>query len=240
MTSIRPRLKALHLVITSLSQNKVKPDKFELWLDEKLNRRITPQLKKLQTLGLTIHFTQDVGPHTKLIPALTKHPDATILTFDDDILYPAGILDALYETHQQYPNTVICNKGREIQFKDGQLLSYNQWKKQGTLLNSPSFRLIPLGYGGVLYPPNALPKQTLDKSLFQSLCKTGDDIWFKAMAMTHSTKAIQTGAFPQKETYLLGTQNFSLKKRHTVPGNNDEHIEKTFAFFNLTEKSFTQ
>ena len=94
----------------------------EKWNDE----NIPALLKKLQKVGVEINYTEDIGPHTKFIPALKKYPNDIIITADDDVYYDKGMIDELYRGYNQSDKmSVVCREGKCILKKDGKILKKN-------------------------------------------------------------------------------------------------------------------
>ncbi len=60
-------------------------------------------------------YPHNLRQYLKIIPALERNPDKTIITFDDDILYPAGWLKGLLRARLNYPNFQIAYRGQFIQ-----------------------------------------------------------------------------------------------------------------------------
>jgi hypothetical protein len=55
----------------------------------------------------------DYGPITKIIGGIISEPrgDTVIITFDDDMIYPAEMVEALVRKHRQYPNSALGSSG---------------------------------------------------------------------------------------------------------------------------------
>ncbi|MDU9375481.1 hypothetical protein McpSp1_00550 [Methanocorpusculaceae archaeon Sp1] len=67
-----------------------KPDKIILYLDETqfANRQLSFFLRQYQKYGVEVIYCEDIGPHTKYYYAMQSHPDSSIITVDDDVIYP--------------------------------------------------------------------------------------------------------------------------------------------------------
>lgn len=202
LTSFPARLGKLHNCIRSLLSQKVQPARIVLYLtrEECAHIRLPRKLEALQDIGLEIRVADiNVRSLNKIFHALHDFPEHTIVTCDDDKIYPAGWLEGLLRTQSKYSHQIICNRSRLIEFDDnGGLKPYMSWppgKAQG-----PSKSLLPLGVGGVLYPADSLDKRVLDTGLYTRLCPTSDDLWLKVMAMLAGTKTVQVpdtnGVYP--------------------------------------------
>ncbi len=202
LTSFPARLGKLHNCIRSLLSQKVQPAKIVLYLtrEECAHIQLPRKLEALQDIGLEIRVADiNVRSLNKIFHALHDFPTHTIVTCDDDKIYPAGWLEGLLGTQSKYPHQIICNRSRVIEFDgNGDLKPYMLWppgKAQG-----PSKSLLPLGVGGVLYPADSLDKRVLDTGLYTKLCPTSDDLWLKVMAMLAGTQTVQVpdtnGVYP--------------------------------------------
>lgn len=134
-------------------------------------------IKKLMIAGLEVNFCEDVGPHTKYLPALEKYPEDIIVTIDDDVYYDKDMLKAMLQAAEATDfKQVICNDcvcvERDV---DGNILPYSKWKPYSGPTNK---ELIPLGFRGVLYPPHIFSSEIFNKEVYRSICKSADDIWF--------------------------------------------------------------
>jgi hypothetical protein len=235
VTSIKPRLKTLHLAIYQVLRDGPKPSAIEIWLDHSLQNHLTSELNWLESAGCTINFIDDLGPHTKLIYCLKKHPQSRIITIDDDNLLPTLSLYALLEAARSHPDAVICNRARKIKFNEqGDPANYREWRVMSQSSQMPEMGIMPLGYGSVLYPPNSLHHSFGDADKFKALCPTGDDLWFMAMRIMKRTMAYNTGFFRETEVNIPGTGKHCIKNRHNkVKGNNNESIYRLFKELDL-------
>jgi hypothetical protein len=83
------------------------------WLPLRCKRtgEYMPDLPDFMMRGLTVHFVNDVGPGTKLIPALLAGYE-TVITADDDRIYGEGWAKGLVSAANKYPKSVIAYRGR--------------------------------------------------------------------------------------------------------------------------------
>lgn len=231
LTSIPFRLNRIHLVIRSLLYQTQKPKKIILWLDNSLQNKIPSNLKKLYGDIFTIEFTSLNSSHVKLVPTLEKYPNEIIVTCDDDLMYDKNWLKGLYEEHLKYPKDIIAYTLRQIQFDENKkLLPYNQWKLND--LSKPS-TFLALGYNGILYPANSLPKETLNSELYMKLAPKADDLWFKAMALINNTGIRKVNKLPEYIIPIMATQKVSLKKVNIGKYKNNQQWEALEQHFNL-------
>ena len=188
-------------------------------------------------LGLEIKWCENIKSYKKLIPSLKEYPNDIIVTADDDIFYPKDWLKKLYDNYLKYPDCIIGQRARKMCFDDnGEIDSYNNWKLIENEEN-PSFLNFLTGSGGSLYPPNSLDKHIFDNELFESLCPTGDDIWFWAMGVINRTKfktvddnlALLTYVSPAREVGLFDTEDTLW--HINSQGKNYDYIKKVIEKF---------
>lgn len=249
LTTLPHRLNLVHYAIESILSQTIRPGRICLWLTEKtdLRKAMTPELEALKSRGLEIRQVEDVGPHTKLIYALKEFPDKSIVTVDDDIVYPINMLQCLWDQHVRFPRAVVSNWARELAFdaagvvkgvRSGKLLTppllESELEQAKAYQGAPNILAFPYGTSGVLYPPGSLHECVFDASLFKKLCPKEDDIWFKAMGLLNRTPVVVTnlGINPVHHC-IVGSQSDAL--RHVNHGNqkNVEQMKNAFEHFNL-------
>lgn len=191
LTTHGKRLHDVCIAIESIMQGSVLPNRIVLWLSDAIQQEPLPvALQNQCRRGLEIRYTQDIGPYTKLIPTLTAYPDATIVTIDDDIIYPYDMLEMLLNAHRMYPNQICANRIIEARYlSNGKLASFIDWHpmtNRKCIARTNFFE----GLGGVLYPVGCFPKEVFNREVFLAICPTADDIWFNAMAMLQGTLTV--------------------------------------------------
>ncbi|MFT2098089.1 hypothetical protein ACMUMQ_06975 [Marinomonas sp. 2405UD66-6] len=213
LTSIPSRLHIIDITIRSILSQPQKPQKIVLWLHEELQNQLPKKLTDLVGEIFEIRFQKELTcSHRKLIYSLKEFLDTALITCDDDLIYRPEWLASLYNDHQTYPNSVIANECRMITYDEsGELLPYKQW----TYLKTPGVvdkKLLPIGYGGVLYPKNALHEDATNPDLFLKLAPKADDLWFKMMSLLKGTEVRRSSHPCQKPIPIAGSQAISLKK----------------------------
>ncbi|WP_102798330.1 hypothetical protein [Bowmanella denitrificans] len=194
LTTYGKRIDAVHLTVNSLKAQHYPVDKILLWLDQEefSAQSVPPVLLDMQDEVFEIAFCPNYRSYKKLIPTLTRYPDATVITVDDDMLYGPRLVESLYLASKVSPGAIIGARGRLILKDDsGELAPYAHWQfVDGKHPLQACYCLIPIGYGGVLYPPGALQDSVLDIAAFSKLAPFADDIWFKCMAMLAATPTV--------------------------------------------------
>lgn len=208
----------------------MKADRIILWLAEnEFNDGNLPLiLNSMKDRGLEICYCEDLRSYKKLIPTLSEYPEDIIITVDDDVIYPHDLVECLYKDHLKNNEEIIFNLGRKIIFSDqNSLAPYDDWDENGEYTKS-SYRYVGIGVGGILYPPNSLDEEVLNRKQFLNLAPYADDLWFKSMALKKGTMHKQTSfgkpvtcsqaflkrfiTIEDEQTSKLGTVNVVRKK----------------------------
>ena len=234
LTSIPARLFDIHTTIESLLRQSLKPDEIVLWLDattiteSDLPSRLRSQMKR----GLTVRYCADIGPHTKLVPALRAFPESLIITVDDDVLYPSTLAERLVYNHRKFPHEILCFRARRIHLPALQPTNYSEhWPYQ--LTEASGLDIVPLGVGGVLYPPRCLDPEVFNLDAQRALAPKADDIWFKAMSIKAGVKCRRIDAPKEPHPLRPNSQDVGLEAFNVEEGGNDAQIQATFDHFQL-------
>ncbi|WP_270792887.1 glycosyltransferase family 2 protein [Aeromonas sp. QDB21] len=214
LTTYSKRIQTVHITIESLLRQSLLADKIILWLDETevCYRELPQELTALESEIFEIHFCPNYKSYKKLIPTLKLYPDATVITFDDDIDYPADQVEKLVVGHFENPHDIITHVARNILLKDGKLLPYTEWKHAfKEQVGKPYRHLLPVGVGGVLYPQGSLNPEVMNIDAFMNLAPHGDDLWFKCMTLLNERQVIALGhGFNLSPNMIDGTQDVGL------------------------------
>lgn len=211
LTSIESRLSTLDIVVKSLFNQTVLPEKILLWLNSELQDRVPPRLKALQNALFEIRYCDLKSSHKKLTYTLKEYSDKPIIVCDDDFVYSPRWVSCLFQDYQQYPRDIIANEVRKIRYDDnGEVLPYSNWSYVRDFgVSGASY--MGVGYGGVLYPPRCFHSDVLDEALFLSLTPKADDLWFKMMGYLNKTMTRRAREVAEKPIPIIGTQRVSLK-----------------------------
>lgn len=229
LTSIKSRINRLHVVIESLLLQTVNPKKIILWLSTDdfplKDREIPNKLLKYKKNILEINFIEEnLGPHKKYFYTLQSYPNSVVITVDDDIAYPPKIIETLLEKHESRKKAIICNISSEFSLNK----RYGSFKRNKT--EFCSIDIIPIGVGGVLYPPNIFSKNLFDKKVFMNLCPYGDDLWLKYNSMINNIVCCQT-KYDYPMFTVLGTQRIALFKKNLGENRNDLYLKNLNNYF---------
>lgn len=118
LTSFPVRIGKLDRVIRALFEQSLQPRKIVLYLslDEFPDRVLPKQLTALEDDRFEIRFVEgNLRPYKKLLYALADFPEASIITVDDDNLYPTDCFARLWAAASANPGAIICVRGRHIE-----------------------------------------------------------------------------------------------------------------------------
>jgi hypothetical protein len=197
LTTMASRMNKINRTINSLIQARVLPTSIYLLiskepylLDEGV-QQIPDQLLCLVAEGyLQIVYTQNLGPHRKLLPALKRHwgEDVFIATVDDDMRRDQGYM-ILYQLLKHYVlggggERVVALRTRRIGLCTAlpyRITKYYSWPVQLSY-NRQEMLVMPTGTGGILYKPSYFHKVVFHKSL-RFATGTADDLMFRLATM---------------------------------------------------------
>lgn len=237
LTTHGRRFYEVYLAIESIMQGSIKPNRIILWLTQDGKDQPIPQtLKNQQARGLEIRYTNDIGPYTKSIPTFLVFPDASIVTIDDDILYPYDTLEMLLRRHLQHPQSICANRILDLTLdKQGNPQSIPSLKELSdkTRISSRNFFE---GVGSVLYPPHCFPQESLDPAVFLPLCPTADDVWMNALALRYKVSVVPANLHYRRFPLFINEsiQDSALWRHNNgkdIP--NDQQLVATLHHFDL-------
>ena len=232
LTTFPERVNSVWITInTLLNQKNVKPKKIILWLAEEQfpEHKLPHNLTKLISRGVEIRYCEDLKPHKKYYFAMKEFKEDIIITVDDDVFYPENFVELLLQGSNKYPNTIICNWAHKITFdNEGEFNKYNLWKNS---VDELSILTVPIGCGGVLYPPNLLNKELFNIYELKKLALYTDDLWLKCMEVKNNILAININKENIIFFNIIKTQRYSLWKKNIT----DENRNDT-AWKNLMQK----
>ena len=176
-----------YTLVSLLKQTK-RPARIILWIDNSWDYETLPsKLKKLVKYGIEYKFYDDIRSYKKLIPTLDLFPNNIIITVDDDMYYNSDLIKTLWAGYVTNGNIQCCKASYPIyNKKECCFLPYNEWPSVSN--NQTKELIIPIGVGGVLYPPNSLSDEVVLKNEFQKLAPNADDLWFWVMARRKGSK----------------------------------------------------
>lgn len=236
LTTFGSRIMDAYLVIESIMQQTVKPNRIILWLDENEfdDSKLPSLLKRLCLRGLEIRYCANIRSYKKIIPTLKLAPEATIVTIDDDVIYPQDFLEKLVCAYRNDKKCVYFYRGRYIAKRKKGLAPYRSWK----MVNTAEKRMdvLPTGIGGVLYPQGCFADGVLDEKTFMDLCPKADDVWLRVMTILKGYPCClieYPGRFRYSFVNIDRNQSLALSNKNLYSGDNDLQLKKVFSFFKL-------
>ncbi|MGC8753983.1 MAG: glycosyl transferase [Thermosulfidibacteraceae bacterium] len=236
LTSYPRRFGKLHIIIESLMRQVLEPTRIVLWLAKEEVRgleELPASVRKYVGRGLVVKFIdRNYRSYNKLVHAIREYPDSIIVTVDDDTIYFEEFLKGLYEKWLLFPNCVIAYACRVMVMKSSrEFLPYRDWPFAD--FEGPSYRLFPLGYSGILYPPNSLHEDVLRSDLFMELAPYNDDAWFKAMALLRGTKTVMVYGDAIEFPTIRSVDRIGLHSINVKGNLNDVQIKRIFDYYDL-------
>lgn len=214
MTTFPARIDKVWLCVETLLRQSLKPDSIILWLSkEQFKGVILPdKLLEQQKRGLTIKFCEgDLKSHKKYYYSFLEYPNDIVVTVDDDVFYPQGLLAELYRMYKQNSNSICCTRARKIVFNSyHNVCTYNLWRTNPLFFTGPSYALCPIGVGGVLYPPGSVNDEVFNIDAIIETCLRADDLWLKSMSLLCKTAVVKSKKYSGVFFLIEGTQGESL------------------------------
>lgn len=237
LTTFPSRVDQIWIVIESIFRQEVKPDIILLWLskDEFADKSVLPQnLLNLERRGLQIRFCEgNLMAHKKYFYAMRLFPDAAIVTLDDDMIYPNDLFYRLIKANERFPTSICCAIGRKINSLNGKISFYHNWEyvRKNTL---PSFDIIPIGSGGVLYPPASLSPELFNKDLLMQMSLKTDDLWLKVMSVLNKTKVVCIGGeYSRFHIPVIQKNKVSLMDTNIGEFQNDKNFKRLVEYYQI-------
>ena len=236
LTSFPKRIDKVYLCINSLLRQSISANKIILWLAKSQfpdGKGIPEKLLKLKSNKFEIRFCEDLKSYKKVFYTAQDYQKDIIITVDDDTLYPEDWLENLIKTYKKYPDKVICYRAHRIVIKNNEIDSYANWIGLSPDEKGPARLLVPIGVGGVLYPPGYFDKVVFDYDLIKELCPTADDLWLKIIGLQNGIDAVKV--FPNSKEWftIRSSQKKSLMKVNVGKNLNDVSIKNLVEYYKI-------
>lgn len=225
LTSYGDRVNRVAYAIESIGAGRVRPHRLILWLDDEHRFNTRPRsLRRLEDRGLEVRLTSNYGPHTKYWPALSldDRVPSSLVTADDDILYPRRWLQRLLAAAQRHPDAVNCYRASRLLVREGRLVPYERWPRLRT--TTAGVGNLATGVAGVWYPEAMLHALVAYGAGFMDHCRNADDIWLHWVALRSGIKIRQISKTPKHFPEIPGTQAQALLAQNVVAGANDGYL----------------
>jgi hypothetical protein len=229
LTSHGERLRTVYITIESIGQGRCLPSRLILWIDDPvLYGNLPLTLHRLMKRGLEVRLSKKYGPHVKYYPYLesTERFKESLVTADDDTLYPRSWLEKLVTASEREPDLVLCHRAHVVGFRRNEIAPYTTWEPCRNV--SPATRNFATGTSGVLYPPAFLRRLKLADRGFESCCPKADDIWLHVQALRNGFPIRQVANRPRLFLTIPRTQDVALARGNWAGGGNDRQIAATY------------
>ena len=241
LTSIPSRIDKVHYSIASILKQNVKPDKIILWLgeDDFKSKKLPHQLIELEKKGLEIRYRKDIRAHTKYYYAMQEMKDAIIITIDDDIYYEKNMIRGLTKTYQKNRKCVCAHWVWEMKMTAGGKLLESRLFPGGEKAKDnqePSHKLLALGCGGVLYPPNCFGEEAFNLESIKKLSWLADDVWLKGMEVLYQRKVAKVNEKYKPDVIVSNTQKVALRHTNVGHSQNDVQLNAVFENYHINSK----
>lgn len=214
LTTIPERIKDLWIVIESIMRQSKKPNRVLLYLatDQFIDIEIPKELLMLREKGLEIIYCEDLKPHKKYYYTMKKYPNAVTITIDDDSIYMPNTIKKLVKSYHKFPKCISCLRAHEITFDEsGRPQKYINWnRKIAGRKYDPSLKIMAVGKGGVLYPPQILPEETFCIEKIKKYALFGDDLWLKVMELKNGICVVKADNGNGWVPDIYKSQNYAL------------------------------
>ena len=242
LTTHGERIHSVFRTIESVFQQSKRANKVVLYLsrEEFEGKELPVLLQKQMKRGLEVHYVKDIRAYTKLIPAIKEYPEATIITIDDDYIYPINTIETLLDAHKEHPEAVCCHASRAIKLtKEKELLPYSSFPQIFPKKLETDVSYMAEGFGAVLYPAHCMHEDVVRDELFMKLSPLADDLWYKCMELLVDTPVYQLrrnrawfSTMYSDET----VQDMALANQNVKEDKNDPQLKAIFDYYNLYEK----
>lgn len=234
LTTYGTRIYDVYLTIESIMQQTIRPNKIILWLDNSFKNKDLPiTLTRQINRGLEVNYCKDILSYKKLIYTLFSYPEDIIITVDDDAIYNFDLLENMITEYNRQPDLIYANRMRRIIIsKDGIVEKYREWPHVNDY--EISTLNVPIGVGGVLYPPHALSSEVFNEAFFMENCRFADDIWFKAMALKNGTLCKKINTHEPIFYSNQSVQDIALANQNLFMDRNDQQIKRVFDTYNIS------
>jgi len=190
-TSTQNRLHIFRYGILSLLRQTLQPDLLLINLNRDTFDNVSDVHQCLPECAhadyIKVNLVEDVGPHTKLLPALEfASASDLIITVDDDVIYSQTLVQDLVDASRGAPNAICCTRARRVvQESNGNFAKYRSWPNIKTA--AEGMDILPLGVGGVAYKRQFFDEQFLVDPAFRHLAPSADDLWFRVASLINRT-----------------------------------------------------
>jgi len=234
LTSFPARIGFVPMVVQSVLNQTLKPDRVVLWLaeDQFAGREadLPQELVSLVEKGLEINWCDDIRPHKKYFYTMQKYPDDIVITVDDDVVYQPDLVETLVKSFIRHPYAVSALRAHRITFdENGKVNPYALWERGYALSGVASHALLAVGVGGVLYPPHCLGHELFNKEFIAENCLNADDMWLKGNEIIRNVPVVLAASSTEVKN-IKGSQTEALFKSNDFADHNDVQFASIMAY----------
>lgn len=237
LTSFPERIDKLHLCINSILRQTRPANKVILWLANtqfESKNDLPHKILELEKKGLEIRFCDDLRSYKKIYYTAQLYSDNTIITADDDTLYPEYWIEEMVKTSKKYPNCVVCYRAHEMISNGKYFAPYKEWNGLSKDIKGPELFLMPTGVGGVLYPPGYFCNVDFDYEKIKCICPTADDLWLRVIGIKNKYAVVKVYTNSKEWFTIKDSQKKSLFSINTQGEElNDKALKNLIDYFGI-------
>ena len=163
-----PHIRKVYLTLPKLYRNKTKYSQAAINFVKGVDKRITVRRP-----------AQDIGPITKMLPTLQmiRDKNAIVISMDDDICYPASLINELIYYSVRYPNTIFTGSG--FNWGDDGYDDSDIDRRLWPIRRKPRYPHVDIveGWGMIAYKKRLLDLARMKRlSKLDTNCKLSDDL----------------------------------------------------------------
>lgn len=235
LTSWRPRLPDLPLVLLTLLQQTLRPKEIVVWLTVEDHKALAGKIREqFGVFGVRFQICDNLKSHKKWLPMIEEGHRKPFVICDDDIIYPREWFAALVTEDRS--DAYVGAKCHRINLGSNKSVGlYSAWKKQIRTDGQPSHYVFITGCGGAVIHPDRISNKFLDRTEMFKQCPRNDDIWLKAAHLATGIPCYKTRyCFPCLE--IPGTNESGLAVMNVDGGGNDEQIRNLDRYFSIISR----
>ncbi len=223
LTSWKPRLGTLPLVLFGLLEQSLRPDKIFVWLTAEDLAMVDGSLKeRFQAEGVEFRSCDNFGPHKKWLPLVREGWEESFVICDDDIFYPENWLGSLVA--EDRAEAYVGTRVHRLCLVDTELAGYESWSRDIAWNGEASHSNFITGCGGAVVHPGRIGRAFRDWDRIQALCPKADDIWLKAAHLDAGVPVYKTEfSFPCLE--IPGSEDSGLLRHNVDACGNDAQLQ---------------
>ncbi|WP_378941460.1 glycosyltransferase family 2 protein [Paracoccus sp. R86501] len=230
LTSYAARFGTLEHTLQAITRQTVQPDRVILWLDEGDRDALPDAIRQMP--AVQVAFCPDWRSYKKIVPTLLDHPDAHVVTADDDVYYPADWLEGLV-TAVHDGARIACHRAHRVVMSGAAPAPYDDWQHNITAPEELPL-VFQTGVSGVIYAPGSLHRDVTRDDLFTRLAPSADDVWLYWMARLAGSQPRKIGP-KARILEWEGSQTTNLRHDNRQGSGNDRAIAALMGHYGWPE-----